>query len=201
MTVLTPNDIEKNLEDDEENDCSKNVSSGSQEKGSSDLVDPSPNFDNVLQVFQNPQVIEFLGGLMTHQALQNVQSFQSSHTVISHGVISPQDENRPNPDRTDTIVSQADDSFTETEYLENLTQEYERTEKKGPPISSETLQKVTQDLIWGICRTERFEKVMEEIVPPENIEGLKVNKVNIEVWRNISHSTKYSDTDFKIRKT
>ena len=30
MTVLTPNDIEKNLENDEENDCSKNVSSGSQ---------------------------------------------------------------------------------------------------------------------------------------------------------------------------
>ena len=30
---------------------------------------------------------------------------------------------------------------------------------------------------------------MEEIFPPENIEGLKVNKVNIEVWRKISHST------------
>ena len=38
-----------------------------------------------------------------------------------------------NPDRNDSAVSQADGSSSETEYLENLTQEYERTEKEGPP--------------------------------------------------------------------
>ena len=86
------------MEDNEENDCSKNVSSGTQETGSSNLADPSPNFDNVLQVFQNPQVIEFLRGLMTHQAPQNVQSAHSSHTATCNGVIPPQDENPPNPD-------------------------------------------------------------------------------------------------------
>ena len=98
MAVHTPEDIEKILEGDEENDCSKNDSSGAQETASSNFVDPSPNFDNVLQVSQNPQVIGFLRGLMTHQAPQNVQSAHSSHTVTCHGVIPPQDENPPNPD-------------------------------------------------------------------------------------------------------
>ena len=52
---------------------------------------------------------------MTHQAPQNVQSSQSSHTVRSHGVISPQDKNPPNSDWIDSTVSQADDSSAETE--------------------------------------------------------------------------------------
>ena len=38
---------------------------------------------------------------------------------------------------------------------------------------------------------------MEEIFPPENTEGLEVNKINIEVWRKISHSTKQSDIRFQ----
>ena len=142
------------MQDEEENDSS-NVSTDAQETGCNYFVDPGPNFDNALQVFQSPQVIGFLRALMTHPALQNVQSSQSSHTATSQRVISPQDENLPNPDRNDAIVLQADDSSTETEYLENLTQEYEITEKRGPPISSEKLQKLTQDLSWGIYRTER----------------------------------------------
>ena len=150
MAAHNPDDIEQISKDDEENDYSKTDSSGAQEKGSSNLVDPDANFDNILQVFQSPQVIGFLRGLMTHQAPQNIQSSQSSHTVTSHGVISPQDENPPKPDRKDSIVLHADDSSEETEYLENLTQEYERTEKRECPISSEKFQKITQGLIWGI---------------------------------------------------
>ena len=34
---------------------------------------------------------------------------------------------------------------------------------------------------------------MKQIFPTENIEGLKVKKVNIEIWRKISNSTKDSD--------
>ena len=130
---------------------------------------------------------------MTHQAPKNVQSPQSRHTVTSQGLTSPQDENSPNADQNDSTVSQADDTSAETEYLENLTEEYERTEKRGSPIFSEKLQKLTQDLIWGIYRTEKFEQVMEENFSPESIEGLEVSKVNTEVWRKILHSTKHSD--------
>ena len=38
---------------------------------------------------------------------------------------------------------------------------------------------------------------MEGIFLSENIEDLDVNKVNIEVWRKISHSTKHSHIWFQ----
>ena len=38
---------------------------------------------------------------------------------------------------------------------------------------------------------------MEEIFPAENIERLEVNKVNIKVWRKISHSSKHSNIRFQ----
>ena len=74
-----------------------------------------------------------------------------------------------------------DDSSGETEYLENLTQEYWNTEKKGSLISVENLKTVTQDIIWCVDRIEKFDQVIKGICPLENIEGLKVKKVNIEV--------------------
>ena len=40
---------------------------------------------------------------------------------------------------------------------------------------------------------------MLEIFQPEDIQGLEINKVNIEVSRRISHITKHSDS--KIYKT
>ena len=123
MAAHTPDNFEKNLEEDKENDYSKIDSCGSQEKDSSNLVDHSSNLYNVFQIFQNPQVIGFLRELMSHQVPQNLQSSQSNHTVTSLVVISPQDENPPNPDRNDSTVSHVDDSSAETECLENLTQE------------------------------------------------------------------------------
>ena len=123
MAAHTPDNFEKNLEEDKENDYSKTDSCGSKEKDSSNLVDHSPNLYNVFQIFQNPQVIGFLRELMSHQVPQNLQSSQSNHTVTSLVVISPQDENPPNPDRNDSTVSHVDDSSAETECLENLTQE------------------------------------------------------------------------------
>ena len=123
MAAHTPDNFEKNLEEDKENDYSKVDSCGSQEKDSSNLVDHSPNLYNVFQIFQNPQVIGFLRELMSHQVPQNLQSSQSNHTVTSLVVISPQDENPPNPDRNESTVSHVDDSSAETECLENLTQE------------------------------------------------------------------------------
>ena len=123
MAAHTPDNFEKKLEEDKENDYSKTDSCGSQEKDSSNLVDHSPNLYNVFQIFQNPQVIGFLRELMSHQVPQNLQSSQSNHTVTSLVVISPQDENPPNPDRNESTVSHVDDSSAETECLENLTQE------------------------------------------------------------------------------
>ena len=36
------------------------------------------------------------------------------------------------------LLPREDDSSGETEYLENLTQEYKKIEKRGPPIYTET---------------------------------------------------------------
>ena len=92
-------------------DGSNNASSDAQETGSSNLVDSGPNFDNVLRIPLNTQVIGFLRGLMIYHIPQNIQSSQSSHTVTSQGVLLPQDENPPNPVRNDLTVLQADDSL------------------------------------------------------------------------------------------
>ena len=60
VAVHTPDDFERILEDDEENGGSKNASSCAEGTGSSNLVDPSSNFNNVFQIFQNLQIVGFL---------------------------------------------------------------------------------------------------------------------------------------------
>ena len=106
MAVYTPDDIEEILENVEERDYSNNVSKGVEETSHSTLVEPRPSFDNVLQDFSESWSHWIsLRGLMTHQAPQNVQSFESSQTVWSHGGISLQDKNLPNPDWNNSKVS------------------------------------------------------------------------------------------------
>ena len=47
-----------------------------------------------------------------------------------------------------------------------------------------------QDLIWGIFKKEKVESVIEENLPPKNLEP---TKVNLEVWNKISYKTKSTD--------
>ena len=189
----TPDDIEKILEEDAENEMGHD-NNDAQEVRSSNLVDPGPDMNNVLQFFQNPLVIGYLRGLMTHQAPLQNNTPQISQPKMPQGDNSSQDGIQINSTMQSDSMQQADDtSAAETEYLEDLTQEYKKTEKRGPPMSCGKLQKVTQDLVWGIYKSEKFEQVMGDIHPPENIENLEVTKVNIEVWRKISHSTKSND--------
>ena len=42
---------------------------------------------------------------------------------------------------------------------------------------------------------ETIENLLKSVLPPENIEGLEPNKVNIEIWRTISHQTKSADLE------
>ena len=77
------------------------------------------------------------------------------------------------------------ESSGQIDYLEKPHQKYEKTEKRGPLICNEKLNKETQDLIWDSYRTDIFDQVVEKTDAPDNIEGLKVNKVNIEVCRKI----------------
>ena len=73
----------------------------------------------------------------------------------------------------------------------NISFEYENIEEKGPPLN-ENLTKNFQDLIRK-KKTENLKKIenlLKSVLPPENIEGLKPNKINIEIWRIISNQPK-----------
>ena len=56
--------------------------------------------------------------------------------------------------------------------------EYENTKRKGPPLN-EKLTKKIKDLIWNNTKPEKNENILKSVLPPENIEGLEPNKVNI----------------------
>ena len=45
-------------------------------------------------------------------------------------------------------------------------------------------------MIWNNTKPEKIENPFKSVLPPENIEGLEPNKVNIEIWRTISQQTK-----------
>ena len=78
------------------------------------------------------------------------------------------------------------------DYLNGISLEYENIARKGPPLN-EKLTKIFQDLIWNNTKPEKTENLLKSVLPPEIIEGLKPNKVNIEIWRTISHQTKSAD--------
>ena len=78
------------------------------------------------------------------------------------------------------------------DYLNDISLEYENIERKGP-LLNEKLTKMFQDLIWNNTKPEKIENLLKSVLPPENIEGLEPNKVNIEIWRTISHQTKSAD--------
>ena len=56
--------------------------------------------------------------------------------------------------------------------------EYENIERKGPPLN-EKLTKKIKDLIWNNTKPEKNKNILKSVLPPENIEGLEPNKVNI----------------------
>ena len=78
---------------------------------------------------------------------------------------------------------------SDEDYLNDISLEHENIERKGSP-QDEKLSKIFQDLIWNNARPEKIENLLKSILPPENIEGLEPNKVNIEIWRTISNLIK-----------
>ena len=67
--------------------------------------------------------------------------------------------------------------------------ECENIERKGSPLN-EKLTKFLQDLTWTNTKPDKIDNLLKSVLLPENIKGLEPNKVNIEIWRTISHQTK-----------
>ena len=59
-----------------------------------------------------------------------------------------------------------------------MTQEFECQEERGPSILKK-LEKILQDLLWGVFKKEKLEKVVMNTLPPKNF------LVNPEFWRRI----------------
>ena len=76
--------------------------------------------------------------------------------------------------------------------LNDISLEYEKIERKGPPLN-EKLTQICQDLIWNKTKPEKIDNLLKSVLPRENIKGLEPNKVNIKTWRTISHQTKSAD--------
>ena len=64
--------------------------------------------------------------------------------------------------------------------------------REGTPIHKK-LEKILQDLLWGLFKKEKLEKVVMDTLPRENLENLERTLVNPEIWRKISHKTKSID--------
>ena len=71
--------------------------------------------------------------------------------------------------------------------------------QKEPPID-QRVANVFQDLAWGSFKQEKWDQVISDTIPPENLESLDVTKVNKEVWLKIFHGTKSFDLRFKNSK-
>ena len=65
-----------------------------------------------------------------------------------------------------------DNDEEEDELLQVLTQEFESQEDRGPPIHKK-LEKILQDLLWGVFKKEKLEKVVMDTLPPTNLENLE----------------------------
>ena len=121
-----PGKVDKILEYDVANVVEHNVHSETQEAGNN-LSDPGLSVNNVLQAFQNRKILNFVNGVMTKQGTAQKLSAQTSEKVDStpQGLILTKFNNTSsNADEITATVSFEDDLSGETEYLENLTQEY-----------------------------------------------------------------------------
>ena len=56
-------------------------------------------------------------------------------------------------------------------------QNLEKCEERGPPLN-ENIAKLVQNLVYNDINVEKLENLLKEVLPPENINGLEVNKVN-----------------------
>ena len=88
--------------------------------------------------------------------------------------------------------TQCANEISDEDYFNDILLEYENIEREGLPLN-EKLAKIFQDLIWNNSKPKKIENLLKSVLPPENIEGLEPKKVNIDIWRTISHQIKSAD--------
>ena len=133
-----------------------------------------------------------LNSMSLNQAIALIQksfNFQGTVDPTVNNNSAPQPDLNPVYNTGHATVGEED------ERLQEVSQEFGKTDIKGPPIN-EKLTKIFEDLTYGIFKEKTLGKLLNDITSPENIEGLEVTKVNKEVWGKVPHKTKTFDIRF-----
>lgn len=125
----------------------------------------------ILKLIENNDFREKLTSLLGFSTPENLQSNNNNSTI--------------NVDPTSIVVDSED-------YLGDISNDVTHQEKRGPPLNDK-ICKILQDMANSVHKEDKFQALMKETCPPENLEGLETNKVNVEVWRTISHKLKSAD--------
>ena len=66
--------------------------------------------------------------------------------------------------------------------------------------SHKKLEKILQDLLWGVFKKEKHEEVVMDTISPKNLENSKKTLVNREIWKKLSTKQNLLTLDFKKSK-
>ena len=100
-----------------------------------------------------------------------------------------------NSNGTDSVQDKSGDT-PQDKCAEELEQDYKKVVQKRPRMNQQ-LTNVFQDLAWGVFKQGKWDQVVSDTIPPENLLLLDLTKVNKEVWLKIYHSRKSFDLSFQ----
>ena len=94
------------------------------------------------------------------------------NSIQNQSNIDPSVATLPDPGQNKTTVNSTgenllknvDNDDEDDKLLQDLTQEFECQEERGPPIYKK-LEKNLQDLMWGVFKKEKLEKIVMDILP------------------------------------
>ena len=100
---------------------------------------------------------------MLQNSIQNQPNIDSLvATLLGSG------ENKNNGESTsENLKENGEIDKEEDELLQNLAQECECQEERGPPPTNKKLEKILQDLLWDVFKKHFFEKVVMDTLPPK----------------------------------
>ena len=72
----------------------------------------------------------------------------------------------------ENLKDNGDNDDAEDEVLQDLTREFECHEERGSSIHKK-LEKILQELLWGVFKKEKLNKVVMDTLPTKNLENLE----------------------------
>ena len=120
------------------------------------------------------------------------------NSIQNQSNIGPSVATLPNPGQNNSTVDSTGENLKENEdnddeeykLFQDLTQEFECQEETGSLIHKK-IENILQDILWGVFKKEKLEKVVMDVLPKKNLENLE--RTFSEIWRKISHKAKSVD--------